>query len=334
MTQREVAQRAGVSPRTVSNVVNGFPYVSDDVRARVRAALDELGYTPNLVARNLRHGRSGMIAIVLPLNVPYFAELTEFLVDEARQRSYFVMIDKTDGDPEREREIITLSERSALFDGMIFSPAGLDQRELNRHLGSHPIVLLGQRITDDLHDHVMIDNVSAATAATRHLIDIGRRRIALIGRQPERNSDIAHDRAAGYQAALTAAGLPVDPRYMVTVDGFRWESGAEGMARLLDLPEPPDAVFCYNDPIALGAVRTVLDRGRRVPEDVAIVGFDDSEAGRFSAPTLTTISQDKRQIARYAVELLAARLDGDAGPPVTRRADWHLVTRESTLGRR
>ena len=101
VTQQEVAQRAGVSRRTVSNVVNGFQYVSPEMRARVQKALDDLGYAPNLVARNLRQGRSGMIALVLPLNVPYFAELTEYLVDEARRRSYVVMIDKTDGDPQR-----------------------------------------------------------------------------------------------------------------------------------------------------------------------------------------------------------------------------------------
>lgn len=105
------------------------------------------------------------------------------------------------------------------------------------------------------------------------------------------------------------------------------------MARLLDLAEPPDAVFCYNDPLALGAMRAVLQRGLRVPEDVAIVGFDNSEDGRFTTPTLTTISQDKREIARYAVDLLVSRLGGDTSPPVTRSADWRLVARESTLGR-
>lgn len=334
VTQRDVAQRAGVSPRTVSNVVNGFPYVSEEVRARVRAALDELGYAPNLVARNLRQGRSGMIALVLPLDVPYFAELTEFLVEEARRHSYVVVIDKTDGDPQREREIVMLNERSALFDGMIFSPAGVDQSELNRHVGNQPIVLLGRRIPEGTFDHVMIDNVAAAAAATRHLIGLGRERIALIGPQHRRRSDIAYDRASGYREALREAGRPAHRGHMVVADGFRRDAGARAMAQLLDLPKPPDAVFCYNDPLALGAMRAIHERGMRVPEDVAIVGFDGSEDGRFSTPSLTTISQDKRQIARYAVELLAARLDGDSGPPVTRRADWQLVVAESTLGRR
>lgn len=322
-----------MSRRTVSNVVNGFPYVSEEMRSRVQAAVDELGYAPNLVARNLRQGRSGMIALVLPFNVPYFTELTEFLVDEARRRSYHVIIDKTDGDPEREREVVMPTDRYPLFDGMIFSPSGIDQQELTRRTSRHPIVLLGQRIPGGRHDHVIVDNVSAALAATRHLIAIGRRRIAMIGRHQGRRRDIAYDRARGYRQALHDAGLPVHRGHVVIADGYRRDSGAEAMTRLLELPNPPDAVFCYNDPLALGAMRTVLRRGLRVPEDVAIAGFDDSEDGRFSTPTLTTISQDKSQIARYAVELLSARLDGDTGPPVTRQADWRLVTRESTLGR-
>lgn len=332
VTQRQVALRAGVSRRTVSNVVNGFQYVSPEMRARVQKALDELGYAPNLVARNLRQGRSGMIALVLPLNVPYFAELTEFLVDEARRRSYVVMIDKTDGDPQRERELVMPSDRSALFDGMIFSPAGLNQRDLGRRASTQPIVLLGRRIRGGEHDHVMIDNIAAAAAATRHLIDIGRTRIAHIGRHQGRTSDIAHDRAAGFRQALRDAGLPVHRKYLITADGFRRDSGAKAMAELLDLADPPDAVFCYNDPLALGAMRTALSHGLRIPQDVAIVGFDDSEDGRYTTPTLTTISQDKPQIARLAMELLAGRLDGDTGPPITRYADWELVTRESTMG--
>lgn len=334
VTQREVAARAGVSPRTVSNVVNGFPHVAPETRARVNEALAELGYAPNLVARNLRNGRTGMIALVLPLDVPYFAELTEFLIDEARAHSYVVMIDKTDGDPQREREFIMPGERAALFDGMIFSPSGLDEGELSGRPSTSPVVLLGQGIRGGAFDHVMLDNVGAAAAATGHLIDLGRRRIAFIGWNQDRKGDTAYDRAAGYRAALREAGLPIHRRFEISAPGCRRAAGAQSMARLLDLPDPPDAVFCYNDPLALGAMRTVLDRGLRVPEDVAIAGFDDSEDGRFSTPTLTTVSQDKRQIARYAVDLLVSRLAGDTSPPVTRHADWRLFTRESTLGRR
>ena len=332
-TQLDVAKRAGVSRRTVSNVVNGYPYVSAEMKARVQAVVDELGYAPNLSARNLRHSRSGMIALVLPFGVPYFAELAEFLVDEARARSYLVVIDKTDGDSEREREVVMATERAAAFDGVIFSPVGLHELELSQRPNSCPIVLLGQEIRGDAFDRVMIDNIAAAAAATEHLIGLGRRRIAFIAPRRGHRGDTASDRAAGYRKALRGAGLTANRSLMVTAAGFRRQAGADAMTRLLSVDDPPDAVFCYNDPLALGAMRAVLQRGLRVPEDVAIVGFDDSEDGRFSTPTLTTIAQDKHQIARCAVELLVSRLEGNTGPGVIRRADWQLITRESTLGR-
>ena len=332
-TQLDVAKRAGVSRRTVSNVINGYPYVSAETKARVQAVVDELGYAPNLSARNLRHSRSGMIALVLPFSAPYFAELAGFLVDEARTRSYLVVIDKTDGDSEREREIVMATERAAAFDGVIFSPVGLHEHELSRRPNSCPIVLLGQEIRGEAFDRVMVDNVAAAGAATDHLIGLGRRRVAFIGPHRGHLGDTASDRAAGYRQALRGAGLTAHRSLMVTAAAPWRQAGADAMTRLLDLKDPPDAVFCYNDPVALGAMRAALQRGLRVPEDVAIVGFDDSEEGQFSTPTLSTVAQDKHQIARYAIELLVARLEGNTSPGVIRRADWQLVTRESTLGR-
>ncbi|HVX46020.1 MAG TPA: substrate-binding domain-containing protein, partial [Mycobacteriales bacterium] len=137
----------------------------------------------------------------------------------------------------------------------------------------------------------------------------------------------------GYRRALKRAGIPVDSSLIVRAAGFRRPHGAEAMRTLLDRPDPPDAVFCYNDPLALGAMRVALTRGLRVPEDIAIAGFDDSEDGLYSTPSLTTISQNKPQIAEYAVELLMARLKDGAGPPITRNARWELKVRESTTGR-
>jgi LacI family repressor for deo operon, udp, cdd, tsx, nupC, and nupG len=333
ITQREVARRAGVSPRTVSNVVNGFAHVSAETRARVQQVLATTGYRPNLAARNLRHGRTGTIALVLPLNVPYFAELTEFVVDAARKRSYLVMIDKTDGDPAREREFVMGTERSAWFDGMIFSPFGLTESELSTRSGtSSPMVLLGQRLKRGQFDHVRIDNVAAAQRATTHLIQIGRRRIAHIGRHRDRSRGIAYDRMQGYRRALRSAGIPADPSLVLCADGFRRASGARAMAELLDRSDPPDAVFCYNDPLALGAMREAHSRGLRLPDDLAVAGFDDSEDGQFAMPSLTTISQDKAQIAEAAVDLLVRRINGDIGPPATVNAGWTLVVRESTAG--
>lgn len=331
VTLREVAARAGVSVRTVSNVVNGFAQVAPHTRSRVQQVLDEMGYQPNAVARTLRQGRSGLIALVLPeLDVPYFAELTRAIIQHAATAGYTVVVDQTDGDPARERDLVMRGNRAALFDGLIFNPLALGGADLRDRPSSTPVVLLGERVTHGGLDHVMIDNVGAARLATQHLIGLGRRRIAAIGDQREETRQTAQLRAAGYREALSAAGLPVDPALVRPTPLFHRANGAAAMADLLALDDPPDAVFCFNDLLALGALRTILQAGLQVPGDVALVGFDDIEDGRYSTPSLTTISPDKTQIARYAVELLLRRLDGDREAPVELSADYHLAVREST----
>ncbi|MFI7061375.1 LacI family DNA-binding transcriptional regulator [Kribbella sp. NPDC050124] len=330
-TLREVAERAGVSVRTVSNVVNDFPQVAPETRARVQRALDELGYQPNAVARTLRRGRSGLIALVLPeLDVPYFAELTRAVIEQAASAGYTVVVDQTDGDPVRERELVMRGNRAAMFDGLIFNPLALGDADLRDRPSSTPVVLLGERVVQGGLDHIMIDNVGAAELATRHLIDLGRQRIAAIGDQSDESRKTGQLRTRGYRSALHAAGLDVVPELIRPTEFFHRSDGAAAMAELLALPDPPDAVFCYNDLLALGALRTILSRGLRVPEDIALVGFDDIEDGRYSTPSLTTIRPDKTQIAKHAVQLLLSRLDGDQSPPAELAADYDLAVREST----
>jgi len=333
VTQSDVAVRAGVSVRTVSNVVNDFPLVAEATRKRVQAAIDELGYQPNLSARNLRLGSSGLIGLAVPeLNVPYFSELAGLVVKEAGRHHYTVVIEETDGDHERERRLLADNHRSQLFDGLIFSPLGLGKAEVRRHAGKVPIVFLGEHIGDGPYDHVGIDNVAAARDATAHLISLGRRRIAAIGHQSGSPGETGQLRTAGYREALSAGGLPFRSSLVVPSTSYHRRSGAEAMDQLLDLAKPPDAVFCYNDLLAIGAMRSALRRGLRVPDDIAVVGFDDIEEGRFSCPSLTTISPDKQEIAQKAVEQLFARLRDPALPPSSHLAGYCLVVGESSGG--
>ncbi|MFI7597096.1 LacI family DNA-binding transcriptional regulator [Actinoplanes sp. NPDC049681] len=336
---KDVAARAGVSIKTVSNVVNGYVHVSPETRARVQQAIDDLGYVPNVAARQLRSGRSGVIALAVPeLQTPYFAELAGLIVQAAERRSWTVLIDQTDGHEDRERNLVAGLRRHAI-DGLIFSPLALAGEELTS-TGDTPMVLLGERVWHGPADHVAIDNTAAAADATTHLAALGRRRIAAIGAQSPASAVTAHQRLAGYRAALEGAGLPEDPALIAEVNSFHRADGAAAMARLLDGPAgAPDAVFCFNDVLALGAIRTLLDRGLSVPGDIAVIGFDDIEDGRFSTPTLSTIAPDTAGIARLAVDLLAERLgetrpDAEpAGPPRELKVDYRLVPRESTLGR-
>jgi LacI family repressor for deo operon, udp, cdd, tsx, nupC, and nupG len=333
---RDVAERAGVSIRTVSNVVNGYAPVSDQKRERVEAAVAELGYRPNVMARNLKHGRSGLIALVVPeLDVPYFAELARAVVTTAREYGYTVVVDQTDGEPDRERELIMRDGSAAMFDGVILSPLALSQADLSQRDATSPLVLLGERIADSDYDHVTIDNVSAARVATSHLIGSGRTRIAAIGDQPYETGETAQLRTRGYELAHEDADRPVDRSLVIPTHRFHFSDGAEAIELLLAHPDgPPDAIFCYNDLLAIGAIRSILAAGLRVPEDIAVVGFDNIEAGKYHTPSLTTVSPDKPAIARLAVERLLARLAGDTDEaPAELWAGHELIVRESSLAR-
>ncbi len=333
---RDVAERAGVSVKTVSNVVNGYRHVSPAMRARVQAVIDETGYRPNATARNLRSGRTGVIALALPeLDNPYFAELAGFVVEEAAQRGWTLLIDQTDG--LRDREIVVADGvRHHLIDGVILSPVALGYDDLaGRSPEDIALVLIGEKLNAGPADHVAIDNVAAARAATDHLLSLGRTRVAALGHQPDSGeSGVAALRLRGWEEALQGAGLEVDPDLRGEVATFRREHGVAAMADVLRRGDPPDAVFCFNDTLALGAMRHLADRGLRVPEDVAVIGIDDVADGRFAVPTLSTIAPDKAAIARTAVAMLAERLDPAGHELVPRdvRVGFELVPRESTLG--
>ncbi|SDT78285.1 LacI family DNA-binding transcriptional regulator [Actinoplanes derwentensis] len=335
VTLRDVAELAGVSSRTVSNVVNGYANVTERTRERVQRAVDELGYRPNVLARNLAQGKSGQIAVVVPyLDTPYFSELLQSVIRAARVSGYNVLIDQTDGDPEHERAFIAHGSRRLLFDGVIFSPLGLDQQALADRDRSLPLVILGERASDGSFDHVGIDDVAASRLATEHLIDLGRQRIAAIGDQPYATGEAAQRRTRGFREAHTARGLTPREDLIISTPRFNRPDGARAMEHLLGLAEPPDAVFCYSDLVALGAIRTIVSRGLRVPEDIAVIGYDDIEDGRFSNPTITTISPDKEAIAATAVERLLLRITSESPPPgLELRTPYKLVVRESTTGR-
>ncbi len=331
---KDVAERAGVSVKTVSNVVNGYVHVRPDTRARVERAIAELRYRPNLSARNLRTGRTGVIALAVPqLDQPYFAELAQHVVAAAARHGWTVLIDQTGGTLEQERTVAA-GIRDHLIDGLIISPLALSADDLAAGVDGTPKVLLGERVDHGLADHVMIDNVCAAREMTGHLATLGRRRIAAIGVQRNPEGESARFRLLGYQQGLVEAGLNYDAALVAPAPAWNRADGAAAMRTLLGCGARPDAVFCFNDTLALGSLRALAEARLKVPEDVAIAGFDDIEDGRFSNPTLSTVAPDKVEIARLAVELLAGRLHHDAGsPPREVYAGHRLVLRESSLGR-
>jgi len=329
-TLHDVARLAGVSIKTVSNVINDYPHIRPVTREKVERAVAELGYTPNLTARNLRSGKTGAIALAVPdLSLPYFAELAANVIAAAESAGLVVLIEQTGSDRQRELELLR-SPRLKLTDGLIFSPLGMGQEDAEALRVPYPLVVLGERIFDGPADHVTMRNVEAARAATEFLIANGRRRIAVIGAHEGEVIGSAGLRLRGHREALEAAGIAFDESLMGYTTLWHRSNGARAMRELLAGGAQFDAVFGLNDTLALGAMRVLQEAGLRIPTDVAVIGFDDIDDAEYSIPSLTTVDPGRGWIARAAVDTLRARIDGDAPEAVSLHlADFHIVERES-----
>lgn len=329
-TMSDVAKLAGVSIKTVSNVVNGYPYIADTTKDRVMRAIDELGYQPNITARNLRSGRSGVIGLAVPeLSLAYFGQLADEVIRAARHHDMVVLIEQTGGERERELELLR-SPRLRLTDGLLFSPLGLSNEDADLVNVPFPLVLLGERIFDAPADHITMQNVEAAEAATAHLIASGRRRIAVLGAHPGEVIGSAGLRLEGYRRALQRAAIPFDEALVVEEGLWHRRNGAEATRRLLATGGTFDAVFALNDDLALGALRVLQETGFRVPADIALIGFDDVDEGNYSLPSLSTVDPGRRDIADVAVRTLAERIEGHVGGPRRIRTGFRIIEREST----
>ncbi|WP_166845949.1 LacI family DNA-binding transcriptional regulator [Isoptericola sp. BMS4] len=334
VTMHDVAARAGVSIKTVSNVVNGYPHIRPETRARVEEAIEHLGYTVNLSARSLRQGRTGMIGLALPeLSLPYFAELADAVMRAAEARGLVVLIEQTGATRERELQVLTSPHRR-LTDGLLFSPLALEPEETDLLAVEYPMVLLGERMFGGPVDHVTMANVDASRAATAHLVAQGRRRVAVLGAHPGERMGSAHLRLEGYRQALADAGLPFDPALVGAAGLWHRSTGAEAMSRLLDSGVELDGVFAMNDALALGALHVLHDRGVKVPGDVAVIGFDDVDDAQYAEPQLSSVAPGRDQIARTAVDMLIERIGGSQVPPRRVVADFSVVERASSGGPR
>ncbi len=334
-TIRDVARLAGVSTKTVSNVINhNSGRYSDETRDRVIEAIEKLNYRPNRAAQYMRSGMIGSLAFAIPdIGNPYFAEIAREVIDAASEYGYTVVIEHTAGRAENERRLLDSSPHTV--DGVILDPVELIEGEIYRANTALPIVTLGERATGQFYDHVMIDNVAAARQLTEHLLALGRRRIALLPLSDLSRHSLHRMRFQGYGEALQAAGLQPDPELIVAMPyptPLTHQSGMAAMEQLLARGSRPDAVFCLNDLTAFGAMKVLAQRGYRVPDDIAVAGFDDIAQSYFMSPALTTIAPDKKAIGRRAVSLLMDRIHGErTGPPEIFTPDFTLIIRESTI---
>lgn len=322
---KEVAALAGVSEKTVSNVLNDHRYISQQTRLKVEAALAELRYRVNPSARNLASGRTGFIALAVPgIENPYFARLANHVMEAAAEHRWTVLIEQTGGVNTTETQVIT-GATSHLVDGIILHTEALEAEDVTARSEAAPLVLAGELSLEHLADHVVADNVSAARDLTQHLIDSGRRRIASVG--IERTDFPASTlRFEGFTAALREAGLEASA--VVPVERYDRRSGNEIVPTLL--AAKPDAVVCFNDVVASGVLHGLLAAGVRVPAEVAVAGFDAIDETAFTTPPLTSVEWDTRDLARRSVELLAARAKGSEEPPQEVSVGYRLLVRGST----
>lgn len=318
----DVAARAGVSIKTVSNVVNAHPQVREDTRTRVQAVIDELGYRPHAIGRQLRRGRTRMITVALPeIDVPYFAELARHLVEAAAARGLVVTIEQTGGSLAAERRLVHAREQGVV-DGLVMSPVVVGAEELSQRAGGEPLVLLGEAARPADVDHVGIDDVAAAEQAAAHLLRLGRRRVAFLGG----TGDLPHEpntslmRRSGWARALATAGAQVGPHLPVEV--FSAGAGAAAVSAALAGGAAFDALLCASDVLAIGAMRALEDAGLAPGEDVGVVGWDDVAFAPYTSPTLTSVSPDTAAIAATALRLLTERIEAGSGSVLAGR---HVV---------
>ena len=329
-TVKDVAAHAGVSPKTVSNVMNGVVFVRPDTRARVEQAITELHYVPNLSARGLRNGRSGVIALAMPdLSTPYSAEMSHHFVEVAHEQGWVIQFEETADEPDRAWTLVSRA-RAHLVDGVILNPITIEDGRVATSAGLPPLVMIGE-VQQTAVDQVWVDSVAASRDMTNHLLSLGHRRIGVVGCVgPGFDTATARLRLDGYLEALAAAGIPRDERIELSCSGWTPRAAAEAVRRSLAAGPLPDAFFCFTDSLAIGTISALWTAGHSTPGDVAVAGFDDIADGQFATPPLTTVSFDKRMFAERTLALLVARMSSPGGAPTRVTIPHTIIARAST----
>ena len=330
VTSSDVARLAGVSRATVSYVINNGPRpFSEDAKARVLESIRQLGYQPNAVARNLRLQRSSTLGLIVPdTHNPYFSEVGRGVERVAFENGYTVFLCHSGYKLDLEMQYVDMLHAQRVA-GVILIPGTADFAPYQK-LKEYGIrtVVIDRLVPDGIVPGLMADNFHGGFLATKHLIDLGHRRIGYI----RRPVDLSHSRSRyeGYQAALTEHGLPLDDT-LIVFGGFIFEDGYRALRELLALPERPTAIVAYNDMMAIGALRALYEMGLHVPGDISLVGFDDIAQASYTCPSLTTIFLPKYEMGQHGADLLISLIEKrDPPPDLQILLDVKLIIREST----
>ena len=336
-TMQDVSRLAGVSIATVSAVINGKTVVSEELTTRVNRAILMLNYQPDILARSLRMQKSLAFGIIMPqIASPFYAEVLRGAEDEARKNGYSILISDSRGDPEEERKQLTILI-SRRVDGILLAPVSLQTMAYEKLDPGLSIVLFDRFPPGYQGSVVMVDNVEACRKGTRHLIECGHRRIAVISGTP--GILTSEERLQGVREELSAAGLALRPEY-VGVGRFNMREAYEAAIKLLQLPQPPTAIFSHNHEMTLGLMRAIMELGISCPLDVSVLGFDDFVVGSdgFSwatmfSPPITCIAQPSYTIGRESVAALIRKMspqpDAEVVPSAVLRLKAELRIRKS-----
>lgn len=326
ITIEDVARAAGVSTMTVSRVLNNKGEIREATRQRILRVIDELGYRPSRVARSLATNRTYTLGVVVPDIVnPFFAQLVSGAQTVAWQHEYHVLLCHTGEDYEREEDVLNLLEDTQV-DGVLVCSARLPDEQLIPLLAKQDaVVLLNRHLTSEHAGIIRVNDAAGAVTAVQHLLQTGYERVGLIAGPS--NSTSARERRRGFALANEAGSHPENTPLQVNCSP-NTQSGYQATLALLQAHPEINGLFCYNDLVAVGALQACKALGRRVPQDIALVGCDDIPLAALISPSLTTLAVDKEQLGAEAIQLLIDRIHGDL-PAADTLIEQTLVIRES-----
>jgi DNA-binding LacI/PurR family transcriptional regulator len=334
ITIKDIAKQAGVAHTTVSRALRGSPLIPPETTERIRQIAAELGYRPSAAARSLKTSRSQVLGVVVSsLDDPFFSEILQGIESVAQECGYSLFVAASQHDPQREQKIVqAMVEHRA--DGVIIcsTPFSAEQARQLLEYG-RPIVVVNNQSAEDYRYSIYHDDVDGSRQITRHLIDLGHRRIAYLGNAASGRTSL--DRLSGFQQEMAAAGLTIPAEYIFQAAGGGAADGLAAVGHFLALPERPTALVCFNDMMAVGVLKGLQQAGLRLPEDCSVTGFDNITFSAYTQPALTTFDQPKRFIGAEAARLVLGLLQSPASDetstePEIRLLKGQLLVREST----
>jgi DNA-binding LacI/PurR family transcriptional regulator len=332
ITIHDVARKANVSPSTVSRVINNNSSISDATAKKVLMAIEELGYEPNIVARNFRKKETRILLVLVPNTTnPYYTHILSGINDTARKLGYSSFICNTQGDEQQERDALDLLAKKRA-DGAILLATEPGSLWLAKNRAKYPLVQCSEYDPNIPITHVCIDNYQAACDIVEYLLQLGHKKIGTISSKNKYLS--TRHRMEGYIDTLEKVGIPVRKEYIFHAsEDYSFESGNEGALQLMSLPDPPTALFCISDMLAQGAILGIQEMGLHVPDDVSVIGFDDVDQTTRYHPYVTTMAQPCYEIGQKATELVCSIIEENGASkerPLKYILPHKLIVRETT----